>query len=62
MELFPEYLLCAAEAHEDCREDEGQADQNAPAPNEEDPAFFEQTLQVKVSSQQGVEQPGQQPD
>ena len=47
-------FLSAAEAHEDCREGKDQADQDAPAPDQEYPAFFKQAPQKKVCPHDGV--------
>lgn len=54
-------FLRAAKAHEDSREGEDQADQNAPSPDQEYPAFFQQAPQKEIAAQESVQQPGQQP-
>ena len=50
-------LLRAAEAHEDSGGGEGEAHQDAPTPDQEDPAFLQQAAQVEVSAQKGVQKP-----
>lgn len=55
-------MLSAAEGHEDDCDGEDQADDHAPTPKEEYPAFFEQASQVEVAAQKGVQEPVERPD
>lgn len=54
--------LHAAEAHEDGGSGEDEADEDAPAPEEEDPAFLQQAPQEEISPQKGIRKPGEPPD